>query len=153
MAVFASNIEYFAENPTFNYTDLNILVWEKYWGKKLVPSDPPGVLRVPILGPNRGMFSKLNGPSPPGSGGQSYTKFSIGRFCAQWNSFGGDVIQFLKPQVFDVKTQIVLLKLNHKPTGAWACLSFSKKSGKFTIIQQEILKAHKCTSISIAKIP
>ena len=62
-------------------------------------------------------------------------------------------IQFLKLQVFDVKTQIVLLKLNHKPTGAWACLSFSKKSGKFTLIQQEILKAHKCMSISIAKIP
>ena len=62
----------------------------------MVPSDPPGVLRVPILGPNRGMFSKLNGPSPPGSGGQSYTKFSIGRFCAQWNSFGGDVEESLK---------------------------------------------------------
>ena len=54
---------------------------------------------------------------------------------------------------FDIKTQIVQLKRNHKPTDAWACLSFSKKSGKFTIIQQEILKAHKCTSISIAKIP
>ena len=57
----------------------------------MVPSDPPGVLRVPILGPNRGMFSKLNGPSPLGSGGHSYTSFSIGRFYAQWNSFGGDV--------------------------------------------------------------
>ena len=32
---------------------------------------PPGVLRVPISGPNRGMFSKLNGPSPLGSGGYS----------------------------------------------------------------------------------
>ena len=58
----------------------------------MVPSDPPGVLRVPILGPNRGMFSKLNGPSPLGSGGHSYTSFSIGRFYAQWNSFGGDVV-------------------------------------------------------------
>ena len=57
----------------------------------MVPSDPPGVLRVPILGPNRGMFSKLNGPSPLGSGGHSYTSFSIGRFYAQWNSFRGDV--------------------------------------------------------------
>ena len=53
--------------------------------------DHPGVLRVPILGPNRGMFSKLNEPSPLGSGGHSYTSFSIGRFYAQWNSFGGDV--------------------------------------------------------------
>ena len=70
--------------------------------KKLVPSDPPGVLRVPILGPNRGMFSKLNGPSPLGSGGHSYTSFSIGRFYAQWNSFGGDVIEYsdLKMQAF-----------------------------------------------------
>ena len=37
------------------------------------------------------MFSKLNGPSPLGSGGHSYTNFSIGRFYVQWNSFGGDV--------------------------------------------------------------
>ena len=37
------------------------------------------------------MFSKLNGPSPLGSGGYSYTSFSIGRFHAQWNSFGEDV--------------------------------------------------------------
>ena len=62
----------------------------------MVPSDPPGVLRVPILGPNRGMFSKLNGPSPLGSGGHSYTSFSIGRFYAQWNSFGGDVAGILE---------------------------------------------------------
>ena len=53
---------------------------------------PPGVLRVPISGPNRGMFSKLNGPSPLGSEGHSYTTFSIGRFHAQWNSLGGDVV-------------------------------------------------------------
>ena len=81
MAVFASNIKYFAKKPQLNYPDLNILV----------PWDPPWVLRVPILGPNRGMFSKLNGLSPLGSGGYSYTGFSIGRFHAQWNSFGGDV--------------------------------------------------------------
>ena len=58
----------------------------------MVPSDPPGVLRGPILGPNRGMFSKLIGISPLGFGGHSYTSFSIGRFFAQWNSFGGDVM-------------------------------------------------------------
>ena len=66
-------------------------------------------------------------------------------------------IKFLKlnkiEKVFDIKSQIVQLKLNHKPTGAWACLSFSKKSGKISLIQQEILKAHNCMSISIAKIP
>ena len=61
--------------------------------KNLVPRDPPGVPRVPILGPNRGMFSKLIGISPLGFGGHSYTSFSIGRFYAQWNSFGGDVIE------------------------------------------------------------
>ena len=67
-------------------------------------------------------------------------------------------IKFLKlnkiEKVFDIKSQIIQLKLNHKPpTGAWACLSFSKKSGKISLIQQEILKAHNCMSISIAKIP
>ena len=60
--------------------------------KKLVPWDPPGVPRVPIFGPNRGMFSKLIGISPLGFGGHSYTSFSIGRFFAQWNSFGDDVV-------------------------------------------------------------
>ena len=57
----------------------------------MVPWDPPWVLRVPILGPNRGIFSKLDGPGPLRPGGYSYTSFSIGRFHAQWNSFGGDV--------------------------------------------------------------
>ena len=62
----------------------------------MVPSDPPGVLRGPILGPNRGIFSKLIGISPLGFGGHSYTSFSIGRFFAQWNSFGaGDVYGYL----------------------------------------------------------
>ena len=42
--------------------------------------DHPGVLRVPILGPNRGMFSKLNEPSPLGSGGHFHTIFGNGRF-------------------------------------------------------------------------
>ena len=60
---------------------------------------------VPILGPNHGMFSKLNGLSPLGSGGHSYTSFSIGRFFAQWNSFGGDVIWYLV--VLSVTTSLV----------------------------------------------
>ena len=66
-------------------------------------------------------------------------------------------IKFLKlnkiEKVFEIKSQIVQLKPNHKPMGAWACLSFSKKSGKLSLIQQEILKDHNCMSISIAKIP
>ena len=57
----------------------------------MVPWDPPGVPRVPILGPNRGMFSKLNWPGPLGSGGHSHTIFSNGRFQGAQRSFGGDV--------------------------------------------------------------
>ena len=53
---------------------------------------PHGLLhRVPILGPNHGMCSKLNGPGPLRSGGYSSTSFTIGRIHAQWNSFVGDV--------------------------------------------------------------
>ena len=52
---------------------------------------PPGVPRVPILGPNRGMFSKLNWPGPLGSGGHSHAIFSNGRFRGAQRSFGGDV--------------------------------------------------------------
>ena len=48
--------------------------------KKLVPWDPPGVPRVPILGPHRGIFSKLDGPGPLGSGGHTHTSFNTGRF-------------------------------------------------------------------------
>ena len=57
----------------------------------MVPWDPPRVPRVPILGPNRGMFSKLNWPGPLGSGGHSHTIFSNGRFQGAQRSFGGDV--------------------------------------------------------------
>ena len=59
--------------------------------KNLVPWDPPGVPRVPIFGPNRGMFSKLNWPGPLGSGGHSHAIFSNGRFRGAQRSFGGDV--------------------------------------------------------------
>ena len=48
--------------------------------KNLVPWDPPGVPRVPISGPHRGIFSKLDGPGPLGSGGHFHTSFSTGRF-------------------------------------------------------------------------
>ena len=51
----------------------------------------PGVPRVPISGPNRGMFSKLHWPGPLGSGGHSHTIFSSGRFQGAQRSFGGDV--------------------------------------------------------------
>ena len=52
---------------------------------------PPGVPRVPISGPNRGMFSKLNEPSPLGPGGHSHTIFGNGRFQGAQRSFGCDV--------------------------------------------------------------
>ena len=61
--------------------------------KNLAPWDPPGVPRVPILGPNRGMFSKLNWPGPLGSGGHSHAIFSNGRFRGAQRSFGGDVVE------------------------------------------------------------
>ena len=48
--------------------------------KKLVLWDLSGVPRVPISGPNRGIFSKFIGPGPLGSGGHSHTSFSTGRF-------------------------------------------------------------------------
>ena len=54
----------------------------------------PGVPRVPISGPNRGMFSKLNEPSPLGPGGHSHTIFGNGRFQGAQRSFGCDVIWF-----------------------------------------------------------
>ena len=59
--------------------------------KKLVPWGLPGVPRVPISGPNRGIFSKLIGPGPLGSGGHSHTSFSNGRFQALETSFHIDV--------------------------------------------------------------
>ena len=59
--------------------------------KNLVPWDPPGVPGVPILGPARGMFSKLNGPGPLGSGGHSHTSFSNGRFRVAQRTLQYDV--------------------------------------------------------------
>ena len=49
---------------------------------KKIGRDPLGVPRVPILGPARGIFSKLNGPCPLGSVGHSHTSFSAGEFRA-----------------------------------------------------------------------
>ena len=60
--------------------------------KNLVPWDLPGVPRVPISGPNRGIFSKLIGPGPLGSGGHSHTSFSNGRFRDTYTSFHIDVM-------------------------------------------------------------
>ena len=60
--------------------------------KTLVPSDSLRVPRVPILGPARGIFSKLNGPGPLGSVGHSHTSFSTGEFRAAQRTLGSDVI-------------------------------------------------------------
>ena len=59
----------------------------------MVPWDPLGVPRVPILGPARGIFSKLNGPCPLGSVGHSHTSFSTGEFQAAQGTLGSDVIE------------------------------------------------------------
>ena len=50
----------------------------KYLKKKFGPTGLPGVPRVPISGPHRGIFSKLDGPGPLGSGDHSHTSFSTG---------------------------------------------------------------------------
>ena len=60
--------------------------------KNLVPWDPLGVPRVPILGPARGIFSKLNGPGPLGSVGHSHTSFRTGEFRVAQRTLGSDVI-------------------------------------------------------------
>ena len=57
----------------------------------LVPWDPLGASRVPNLAPNRGIFSKVNGIDPLGSGGHPHNIFSNGRFYRRQTSFGGDV--------------------------------------------------------------
>ena len=57
---------------------------------------PPGVPGVPILGPARGMFSKLNGPGPLGSVGHSHTSFRTGEFRTAQRTLGSDVQQFLQ---------------------------------------------------------
>ena len=67
--------------------------------KKMVPWDPPGVPRVPISGPNRGIFSKLIGLGPLGSGGHSYTSYSNGRFRDTYTSVNIDVQAFLKSMI------------------------------------------------------
>ena len=46
---------------------------------------------VPILGPNHGILSKLNGPGPLGSGGYSHTSFSTGEFWATQRTLSSDV--------------------------------------------------------------
>ena len=61
--------------------------------KNLVPWDPLRVPRVPILGPARGFFSKLNGPGPLGSGGHSHTSFSTGEFRTAQRTLGSDVLK------------------------------------------------------------
>ena len=57
---------------------------------------PPGVPRVPISGPNRGIFSKLIGLGPVGSGGHSHTSFSNGRFWVAQRTLQYDVTQLVQ---------------------------------------------------------
>ena len=68
----------------------NNFAW-KFLFKKIGPMGPPGVPRVPILGPVHGMFSKLNLLGPIGSRGHSHTIFSNGRFQKRQSSFHIDV--------------------------------------------------------------
>ena len=77
--------------------------------KKSVPWDLPGVHRVPILGPNRGIFSKLIGPGPLGSRGHSHTSFSNGRFQALETSFHIDVLEDSPILLFLFRFSLLLL--------------------------------------------
>ena len=60
---------------------------KNYELQNLVPWDPPGVLWGPILGLNRGLFSKLNVPGPLGSKGYPHTSFNSGKFPDTYKSF------------------------------------------------------------------
>ena len=96
----------------------------------MVPWDPLGVPRVPILGPAREMFSKLDGPGPLGSGDHSHTSFSTGEFRAAQRTLGSDVRynhidincvvrSVSKPACFDVAS-ICFLSADDKLIGVWA---------------------------------
>ena len=63
--------------------------------KILVPRDPPGVPGVPISGLHHGIFSKLDGPGPLGSGGYSHTSFSTGEFWNAQSTLSSDVKKIL----------------------------------------------------------
>ena len=55
-------------------------LYEKNFDEKMVLWDPLGVPRVPNSGPHRGIFSKLDGPGPLGSGSHCHTSFITGEF-------------------------------------------------------------------------
>ena len=97
---------------------------EKNFEKKyLVPWDPPGVPRVPISGPNRGIFSKLIGPGPLGSGGHSHTSFSNSRFLALETSFHIDVQWVSSRIVYFLLCRMPLMKIL---AGSWGLQTILK---------------------------
>ena len=70
MAVFVVKVNFFAHIiHRYNYLNIKKCMLDFFENHILVPWDPPGVLLGPILGPNRGMFSKFNGDGPLGSKG------------------------------------------------------------------------------------
>ena len=70
MAVFCKSKSPAHITHKYSYLNLNKCVLDFFFKNHiLVLWDPPGVLLGPILGPNRGMFSKLDGPGPLGSKG------------------------------------------------------------------------------------
>ena len=54
---------------------------------KFGPMGSPWCTLGPLLGLNRGMFSKLNGPGPLGSKGYPHTSFNSGKFSDTYASF------------------------------------------------------------------
>ena len=57
--------------------------------------EPLGYFGGPILGPNRRMLSKLDGPGPLGSKGYPNTSFNSGKFPDTYQSFLVGVIGIL----------------------------------------------------------
>ena len=87
MAVFLQKTFILLKNPNFNYLKHKNISIEKLWITQFGPMGPSWSILGPILGPNRGMFLKLNGPGPLESEGYPHTSFNSGKFPDTYKSF------------------------------------------------------------------
>ena len=78
-----------------------------------------GVPMVPISGPNRGIFSKVNGPGPLGSGGHSHTSFSNGRFWVAQRTLQYDVPHQWKDEIRNFGLSLTTYKYSFKMCHRW----------------------------------
>ena len=105
--------------------------------KNLAPWDPPGVPGVTISGPNRGIFSKLNGPGPLGSEGHSHTSFSHGRFRVAQRTLQYDVTvkwKLFKRLNYGLRTTVPCQKSYPKFNGQSMATWTSSKMVKFRYV-------------------